>query len=178
MSELIDSHVSLEQCRQAVEALHSHEIKKKEKFEERQVLPAKDQHIWLNVTVKQIPAHHKLKPVKIPIVHPLVDPRTTSVCLITKDPQRQYKDLLETHNIKFISRVVGLEKLKGKFKAFEARRMLLKENGLFLADDRIIPLLPKLLGSKWFEAKKSVLILFLVFFPSLNQILDNPSRFA
>ena len=91
-----------------------------------------------------------------PIVHPLVDPRTSSVCLLTKDPQRQYKDLLETHNIKFISRVVGLEKLKGKFKAFEARRMLLKENDLFLADDRIIPLLPKLLGSKWFEAKKCV----------------------
>ena len=91
-----------------------------------------------------------------PIVHPLVDPRTSSVCLLTKDPQREYKDLLETHNIKFISRVVGVEKLKGKFKAYEARRMLLKENGLFLADDRITPLLPKLLGSKWFEAKKCV----------------------
>jgi ribosome biogenesis protein UTP30 len=91
-----------------------------------------------------------------PIVHPLVDPRTSSICLFTKDPQRDYKDLLERHNIKFISRVVGLEKLKGKFKAYEARRLLLKENGLFLADDRIIPLLPKLLGSKWFEAKKCV----------------------
>jgi ribosome biogenesis protein UTP30 len=89
-----------------------------------------------------------------PIVHPLVDPRTTSICLITKDPQREYKDLLESNNIKFISRVVGIEKLKGKFKPFEARRMLLRENGMFLADQRVIPLLPKLLGSKWFEAKK------------------------
>jgi ribosome biogenesis protein UTP30 len=89
-----------------------------------------------------------------PIVHPLVDPRTSSICLITKDPQREYKDLLEKHNIKFISRVVGLEKLKGKFKPFEARRMLLKENGMFLADERIIPLLPKLLGLKWFKVKK------------------------
>ena len=47
-----------------------------------------------------------------------------------------------------------MEKLKGKFKPFEARRTLLKENGLFLADERVIPLLPKLLGTKWFEAKK------------------------
>lgn len=94
-----------------------------------------------------------------PIEHPLVDPRTTSICLITKDPQREYKDLLESKNIKFISRVVGIAKLKGKFKAFEARRLLLKENGLFLADDRVIPLLPKLLGSKWFEAKKCVCLL-------------------
>ena len=86
--------------------------------------------------------------------HPLVDPRTSSVCLITKDPQREYKDMLDSHGIKFINRVVGITKLKGKFKPFEARRILLKENGLFLADDRIIPLLPKLLGSKWFEAKK------------------------
>ena len=62
--------------------------------------------------------------------------------------------MLEQHGIKFISRVVGIEKLKGKFNAYEARRMLLKENGLFLADERIVPLLPKLLGSKWFDAKK------------------------
>jgi ribosome biogenesis protein UTP30 len=81
------------------------------------------------------------------------------VCLITKDPQRQYKDLLAEQNIKFISRVVGIEKLKGKFKPFEARRMLLKENGLFLADERIVPLLPKLLGVKWFEAKKYLFLL-------------------
>ena len=87
-------------------------------------------------------------------MHPLIDPRTSSICLITKDPQREYKNLLESKGIKFISRVVGITKLKGKFKPFEARRMLLKENGMFLADERVVPLLPKLLGSKWFEAKK------------------------
>ena len=50
--------------------------------------------------------------------------------------------------------MVGIEKLKGKFKPYEARRALLKENGMFLADERVVPLLPKLLGRKWFEAKK------------------------
>lgn len=89
-----------------------------------------------------------------PLAHPAVDPRTTNVCLITKDPQREYKDLLATHNVKFISRVVGVEKLKGKFKPFEARRMLMKENGLFLADERVVPLLPGLLGKIFFDAKK------------------------
>ncbi len=87
-------------------------------------------------------------------MHPLVDPRTSGVCLITKDPQREYKDLLEEHKIKFVSRVLGIEKLKGKWKPFEARRLLLKENDLFLADERVVPLLPKLLGKKFFEAKK------------------------
>ena len=83
-----------------------------------------------------------------------MDPRTNSICLITKDPQREYKDLLESHKIKFISRVVGVEKLKGKFKPFEARRMLMKENDLFLADERVVPLLPGLLGKAFFKAKK------------------------
>ncbi|KAJ7081595.1 ribosomal protein L1p/L10e family-domain-containing protein [Mycena belliarum] len=150
---LIDGHVSLKQCKLAVEALHAHAAKI-EKKREGELLPGKEQTIWLNVTVKKIASAHKFKPVKVPIVHPLVDPRTSAICLITKDPQRQYKDLLTEHNIKFISRVVGIEKLKGKFKPYEARRMLLKENGMFLADERVIPLLPKLLGVKWFEAKK------------------------
>ncbi|KAG5719246.1 putative ribosome biogenesis protein C8F11.04 [Termitomyces sp. T112] len=153
-TELIDDRVSVNQCKLAVDALYAYETKKERKLQETELLPGKEPNIWLNITVKKIPSGLKFKPTKIPIVHPLIDPRTTSICLITKDPQREYKDLLETHNIKFISRVVGIEKLKGKFKPFEARRILLKENGLFLADERIVPLLPKLLGAKWFEAKK------------------------
>jgi ribosome biogenesis protein UTP30 len=95
--------------------------------------------------------------VSSPIKHSLVDPRTSAVCLITKDPQREYKALLEEAGVKFISRVVGIEKLKGKFKPFEARRALLRENALFLADERVIPLLPRLLGKIFFTAKKCVL---------------------
>jgi ribosome biogenesis protein UTP30 len=64
-SELIDEHVSLEQCSRAVISLHAHEIKKKEKFEEGQLLPAREQNLWLNVTVKTIPTGHRLKPVKM-----------------------------------------------------------------------------------------------------------------
>ena len=80
--------------------------------------------------------------------------------MITKDPQREYKDMLDSHGIKFINRVVGITKLKGKFKPFEARRLLLQENGLFLADERVVPLLPGLLGRKFFDAKKCVPSLF------------------
>ncbi|KAG6841111.1 hypothetical protein C0991_001799 [Blastosporella zonata] len=170
-TELIDERVSVNQCKQAIDALHAHESKKAKELQESELLPGKEPNIWLNVTVKKIPSGHKFKPAKISIAHPLIDPRTTSICLITKDPQREYKDLLESHNIKFISRVVGIEKLKGKFKPYEARRILLKENGLFLADERIVPLLPKLLGVKWFEAKKSVKFATLSHTP--KQILAN-----
>ncbi|KAH9950647.1 ribosomal protein L1p/L10e family-domain-containing protein [Amylocystis lapponica] len=152
--ELIDSHVSARQCKLAVDALLIHAQKVAEKKAEKQLLPGKEQNVWLQVTVKRMHPEKKLKPAKIPLVHPLVDPRSEAVCLITKDPQREYKDLLESHKIRFISRVVGITKLKGKFRPFEARRLLLKENGLFLADERVVPLLPNLLGSKFFQAKK------------------------
>ena len=86
--------------------------------------------------------------------YPIVDPRTSPVCLIVKDPQREYKDLIASQGIKFVSRVVDIRHLKGKWKPFEARRLLLKENGLFLADERVVPLLPNLLGKIFFKAKK------------------------
>ncbi|KAK0185722.1 ribosomal protein L1p/L10e family-domain-containing protein [Armillaria mellea] len=152
--ELIESRVSVKQCKRAVDAIHSYQAKKSDKESANELLPGKEQIVWLNVAVKKVAAERKIMPVRIPVVHPIVDPRTSSVCLITKDPQREYKDSLEAKDIKFISRVVGISKLKGKFRPFEARRILLKEHGLFLADDRVIPLLPKLLGKKWFDAKK------------------------
>ncbi|KAI0049417.1 ribosomal protein L1 [Auriscalpium vulgare] len=152
--DLIDDHLSARQSKRAVIALLDHAIKHQAKREESELLPGKEQNVWLQVAVKTMQPERKLKPYKIPIKHPLVDPRTASVCLITKDPQREYKDLLESHGVKFINRVVGITKLKGKFKPFEARRLLLQENGLFLADERVVPLLPGLLGKKFFAAKK------------------------
>ncbi|KAH8114552.1 ribosomal protein L1 [Phellopilus nigrolimitatus] len=153
-TELIDAHISPSQCKKAIIALTEHATKVTKQREENELLPGKEENVWLVLSVKKTTPEKKLKPHKIPLVHPIVDPRITPVCLITKDPQREYKDLLESHNIKFISRVVGITKLKGKFKPFEARRMLMKENGLFLADERVVPLLPGLLGKIFFDAKK------------------------
>ncbi|QRV77622.1 ribosomal protein L1p/L10e family [Ceratobasidium sp. AG-Ba] len=154
MSNLIDSHVSVKQSKLAIDALLKHAAKVQAEQDETELLGAKDELVWLNVNVKRIHPEKKLKPFSIPLARPIVDPRTSPICLITKDPQREYKDLLAAQNIKFVSRVVGVTKLKGKFKPFEARRQLLKDHGLFLADDRVVPLLPKLLGKMFFEAKK------------------------
>ena len=173
---LIDSKVSTAQCKLAIDALLKHALAHQAVKEQKELLPDRtDQYVWLVVAVKKMFPERKLKPFKMcvhpsllplrksehlvsnsPLSHPLINPRTAPICLITKDPQREYKDLLESNSIRFISRIVGVQKLKGKFKPYEARRMLLKENGLFLADDRVIPLLPKLLGKGFFDAKKYV----------------------
>jgi len=189
---LIDSKVSTAQCKLAVDALLKHALAHQAVKEQDELLPDRtEQYVWLVVSVKKMFPERKLKPFKMyvpisllplrksehlapnsPLSHPLIDPRTTSICLITKDPQREYKDLLESSNIKFISRVIGVQKLKGKFKPYETRRMLLKENGLFLADDRVIPLLPGLLGKVFFNAKKYVNPPTTV----THSLTNNPSR--
>ncbi|KAH9940533.1 ribosomal protein L1 [Epithele typhae] len=151
---LIDERVSSAQCKKAVEALLAHATKHEEKQAETQLLGSKEQTVWLVVNTKVMHPEKKIKPARIPVKFPIVDPRTTPICLIVKDPQREYKDLIAEKGIKFISRVVDIRHLKGKWKPFEARRLLLKENGLFLADERVVPLLPALLGSIFFKAKK------------------------
>ncbi|KAF9517260.1 hypothetical protein BS47DRAFT_1340013 [Hydnum rufescens UP504] len=151
---LIDSHVSHAQARAAIQALISHIRKSTSQSEKLELLGPKEDYVWLVLATKRMHPVAKLKPCKIPLAHSLVDPKDNSICLITKDPQRQYKDLLAAKGVDFVSRVVGVEKLKGKYKPFETRRQLLRESGLFLADERVVPLLPKLLGKMFFEAKK------------------------
>ncbi|KIO27043.1 hypothetical protein M407DRAFT_195338 [Tulasnella calospora MUT 4182] len=154
---LIDSHVSLKNTQAAIEAILKHASKQHELEEETEILGANEQRISLSIGKKRIRDIIRSDPRVIPLAHPIIDPRKTSICLIVKDPQREYKDLLEKENIKFIGRVVGVSKLKGKFRGFEERRQLLAAHGLFLVDDRVAALMPKLLGSMWFKTKKQPL---------------------
>ncbi|KAK9249105.1 ribosomal protein L1p/L10e family-domain-containing protein [Lipomyces tetrasporus] len=99
-----------------------------------------------------------MKPRRITVPHPIHNPDTTSICLITKDPQRLYKDILlvdENSPVKdSIERIVGISKLKSKFKTFEAKRRLRDDHDLFLADDRVVTMMPELLGKPFISTKK------------------------
>lgn len=61
-TELVDEHVSAHQCKLAVEALLKHESKRAAQQQESQLLPGREQNVWLNVTVKQMHPEKKLKP--------------------------------------------------------------------------------------------------------------------
>ncbi|SPO23086.1 related to UTP30 - subunit of U3-containing 90S pre-ribosome [Ustilago trichophora] len=111
--------------------------------------------VYLQVSINTLSPTSHVKPVRINLPHALHTPGEISTCLLVKDPQREYKDLLVQHGIKCISRVVGVTKLKGKFKPFDARRALVQDHDLFLADDRIVPTLPNLCGKVFFDAKKN-----------------------
>ena len=54
-----------------------------------------------------------------------------------------------------MAKIVGLSKLRSKFESHEAKRQLCASYDLFLADERVIPSLPKLLGSRFRIFNKS-----------------------
>lgn len=130
-----------------------------------------DHTVWLQITVKQLDTQRKVKPARIPLAHPLLD-TDASVCLLTKDPQREYKDLLMEKNITTVNRVVGVEKLKGKFRPFDARRQLARDHDLFLADERIVPMLPKLCGSVFYKDRKFPVPIDLTNKKHLGELID------
>lgn len=53
---------------------------------------------------------------------------------------------------KRVGRVIGFSKLKVKFGQYEAQRKLFSEHDIFLADDRIINRLPKVLGKTFYKS--------------------------
>jgi ribosome biogenesis protein UTP30 len=114
--------------------------------------------IWLTLTTKKhITDTKRLKPAKIFIPHPLNTSETATICLITADPQRIYKDIIASPAFPSelsarITKVVGIAKIKAKWTQYEAQRKLFAEHDIFLADDRIITLLPKLLGKTFYKS--------------------------
>ncbi|GAA5905296.1 hypothetical protein JCM6882_003738 [Rhodosporidiobolus microsporus] len=146
--------VSQQQCEKAVNALLKHVEKKQQEREETELLGEMEEKVFLVVGLKTPPKREVHKPIRIPVPHPVLNPRDSPVTLFVKDPQRYYKDLLPSLKINFISRVVGLDKLRTKHKTFEAKRQLLKEAELFLVDDRVMVETGKCLGKMWRDAKK------------------------
>lgn len=167
----IGSRVSLAQVEKACSALSAHRERSKSSSSGKSAandlpLDGEDDEegdgarsnasdvVWMQITIKALNVNAPAKPIRVPTPHPIYAP-SSSICLITADPQRTYKDLMVEQKLVQVKRVVGVTKLKGKFAPYEARRQLMNDHDLFLADDRIVPMLPKLLGKKWMSERKS-----------------------
>jgi len=116
--------------------------------------------IWLTLTTKRH-IHEsdkaRLKPSKIPLPYPLNSDPNGSICLITADPQRAYKNIVASEEFPAelkarITRVIGFSKLRAKYDRYENQRQLLAEHDVFLGDDRIINRLPKVLGKTFYKS--------------------------
>lgn len=117
-----------------------------------------DNVFYLNIITKKYASDKKnLKPKRIPVKHCIYpSAEDLDFCLISKDPQRKYKDAL-LEQVPSIKRIVGVSKFKGKFKSYEAKRLLRSQHDMFLAEDSVVTTLPKLLGKVFYDSKKTPL---------------------
>ncbi|KAL2760232.1 hypothetical protein ACRALDRAFT_1053969 [Sodiomyces alcalophilus JCM 7366] len=158
--------ISPDQTLKACKALHAHihkTTKAKTSDPSKKNLLVDDEDaiaetpIWLNLTTKRhIADSSRLKPGKIRLPHSLNDNEHATVCLITADPQRAYKDIVASPEFpealrKRITRVIDYSHLKAKFSQYEAQRKLFSEHDVFLGDDRIVNRLPKVLGKTFYK---------------------------
>jgi len=92
------------------------------------------------------------KPVSLSLPHPFVTLDTAEICLITKDPHKEYKEKLAAEGLR--AKVLGVSSLKKKYHPYQAKRELLKAHEVFLADARVLPMLPPLLGKTFFTKRR------------------------
>lgn len=113
--------------------------------------------IWLILTGKKFFTNQqRLKPRKIALPYSLNSFSSISICLITPEPQRLFKDTIAhpsfpTSLSQRITKVISIEKLEKKYYSFESKRQLRDSYDIFLADDRIITYLAKILGKTFYK---------------------------
>ncbi|CAL9013186.1 unnamed protein product [Prunus brigantina] len=117
-----------------------------------------DEFAYLVLTLKKIPPKARINAYKVPFPNPLHS-QLSELCLIYDDGPKSdlTKDFIQkkikAENIP-ISKILKLSKLKTDYVPFEAKRKLLYSYDMFLADRRIVLLLPKYLGKQFFKKKK------------------------
>lgn len=132
------------------------------------VTSAAETPIWLTVTTKRhIFNSTKLTPKRVAVPHPLNTNTDSTICIISADPQRYYKNIVASDEFpaelrERITRVIDMTHLKKKFREYETQRQLFSAHDIFLADDRITNRLPKALGKTFYKssAKRPVPVVF------------------
>ncbi|KAJ3677001.1 hypothetical protein LUZ60_002725 [Juncus effusus] len=130
------------------------------------LLDERDDFIILQLSLRSIPSTARVNPYLLSLPHPLFPTSDlaigTSVCVIIDDrnpssvPASSFLDKAKEVGLP-ISEAVGINTLRTDYRPFESRRKLCASYDLFLADKRIIPLLPKLIGKTFFVKKKNPL---------------------
>ena len=140
------------EVREAIVALKKFVAKKNEA--ENRLFDANSEPIMLQFTLRDIPAKRKHKPVLIKLANSLYTGR--SVCIVVKDPQRTYKDLFEKHSPHPDYKVVGVGKLKTKYRRYDQRRELCDAHDVLLCDERVIEMMPQVLGKYGMDKKMPI----------------------
>jgi ribosome biogenesis protein UTP30 len=141
-------------------------LKHHESSSDDQQLLGNELDVQVQFSLARIPGKASAKPIRVEIPHPLVNVgssdgdislQDTQVCIIVKEESKPWvQEMIERFpkELGCIKKVLGLQSLRTKHKSFSQRRELLARFDIFFADDRILPMLTKALGGKFFEKKK------------------------
>lgn len=153
------NRIDAEQVRKAVVALATHLEKVANEKSSTALFDDEAETFHALISLRRTPKEAtSARLVPVPIPHPLLDLSTAELCLIVKDHQgeghKEAKQRVAEMAKCGVAKVLGISKLKANYKAHEQKRKLCDSYDMFLADDRILPILPKLLGKNFFKKKK------------------------
>jgi len=122
--------------------------------------------ISLQINGIKLPRDDRKQILKIRLPNCVIQP-PRDTCLIVKDLKKglredhedsvnHFKDLLEDNGVStdMVTEVISLRQLKVEYKQYESKLSLVKKFDVFLADTRILRLLPKFLGKPFYARKK------------------------
>ena len=163
----VSKRVDEELLKKAVDALlKHHQAATEEKTDGKEQLLGTDTSIQVQFTLEVSPKDPTRKPLRIDIPHSIYNVSKDNgndqldepeICLIVKDESKPaVKEMIEKfpEHMGFIKKVLSLESLRKKHAQYSQRRELLKKYSVFMADDRILPMLTSSLGKDFFKAKK------------------------
>ena len=79
---------------------------------------------------------------------PLCETKSSCASALAGEGHKAAKKRLKAGQAAGVAKVIGTSKLRTKYESHEAKRNLCAAYDLFLADERILPSLPKLLGAR------------------------------
>ncbi|KAL8446780.1 hypothetical protein Emed_004782 [Eimeria media] len=110
--------------------------------------------VCLMFSLQNIPERQRVIPYLIELPHSPLD-AGSEVCLIVKDPQRKWKDLVAaTPSLSSVTKVISHRKLPKKFPQFSDRRALCAAYDQFLVDTKVKEKVYNSLGKVFFSANK------------------------
>jgi ribosome biogenesis protein UTP30 len=150
----VKKSIELKQVVKAITALAAFAKKQKDGNLVKKLLEDEDDSVNVNFTLTQLPQNPTPRPLQIPLPHSFCAAGLTKACIFVKDPQRAFKDEIQSLKIPYLAKVIGYSKLKKNFKQYKDKRALLRQYDMFLADIRIYKMLPELLGKEFYAKKK------------------------
>ena len=165
-SSMIDSDL----LNKAVSALLKHHSNESS---EKNNLLGNEESIQVQFTLSRVPEHTSTRPIRIEIPHSLHKlnngqdndnnddnqdgAEEGEVCLFVKDESKEWvKEMMDKFpsHLSCIQKIITLTSLRKKYAQYKDKRELLKKYNIFMADDRILPMLGKSLGKNFFQEKK------------------------